>query len=62
MGPDKVVAAGPKEVCLRGKVPVKRVPLHSGQLGDGGKARFRGANRAVELDRRFDDSLPGLTL
>ena len=62
MDPDEVIAAGPKEVRLRRKVPVDRVPLHSGQLGDSGKARLRRANLAVELDRRFDDSLPGLTL
>jgi hypothetical protein len=43
-----------------GEVVVHRGTLHARALGDGLDGRLRGAERLVELDRRFDNSLPGL--
>ena len=57
-----VAAARAEEGLLVREVAIHRDPADAGALGDLADRRLRGADRLVELDRRFDDPLPGLVL
>lgn len=45
-----------------GEIAVEGVALNAGQLGDGAHGGAAGSDRAVQLDRGFDDAEPGLGL
>jgi hypothetical protein len=57
-----VRVAGTEESLEIGEVVVDRRTLHAGALGDGLDRCLRRPDRFVQLDRRFDDPLPGLGL
>ena len=54
--------AGEEQAALIGKMRIERVPLNAGALGDHAERRLRRADAAVQIDRGFDDALPGLRL
>ena len=41
---------------------IERMALNAGPLGDHAERRARRADAAVQVDRGFDDALPGLRL